>query len=134
MQYLYEIERLRNDNSVTNNLYIKDSVNILTVHSAKGLESKVVFLAQTYHNNIHRKNLDIFPVFNKDLSCNEIYLYLSTFKHNKIIENIFLNSSKRLQMEENNLLYVACTRAKNILIINGFQQKKDCWFNNLSNS
>ena len=134
LQYLYEIERLRNDNSVTNNLYIKDSVNMLTVHSAKGLESKVVFLAQTYHNNIHRKNLDIFPVFNKDLSCNEIYLYLSTFKHNKIIENIFLNSSKRLQMEENNLLYVACTRAKNILIINGFQQKKDCWFNNLSNS
>ena len=134
LQYLYEIERLRNDNSVTNNSCIKDSVNILTVHGAKGLESKVVFLAQTYHNNIHRKNLDIFPVFNKNLSCSEVYLYLSVFKHNKIIEEIFLNSLKRMQMEENNLLYVACTRAKNILIINGFQQKKDCWFHNLSSS
>ncbi len=134
LQYLYEIERLRNDKSVTNNSCIKDSVNILTVHGAKGLESKVVFLAQTYHNNIHRKNLDIFPVFNKNLSCSEVYLYLSVFKHNKIIEEIFLNSLKRMQMEENNLLYVACTRAKNILIINGFQQKKDCWFHNLSSS
>jgi ATP-dependent exoDNAse (exonuclease V) beta subunit len=74
------------------------------------------------------------PSFNKDLSCRDIYLYLSIFKHNKIIEDNFIDSSARMQKEESNLLYVALTRAKKILIINGFQKKKDCWFNNLSSS
>ena len=53
---------------------------------------------------------------------------------NKIIEDNFIDSSARMQKEESNLLYVALTRAKKILIINGFQKKKDCWFNNLSSS
>jgi ATP-dependent helicase/nuclease subunit A len=133
-KFLYEIERLKNDTTLINNSYLIDSVNILTIHSAKGLESKVVFLAQTYHSNTYRKNLDILPSFNKDLSCRDIYLYLSIFKHNKIIEDNFIDSSARMQKEESNLLYVALTRAKKILIINGFQKKKDCWFNNLSSS
>ena len=50
------------------------------------------------------------------------------------IEDNLIDSSARMQKEESNLLYVALTRAKKILIINGFQKKKDCWFNNLSSS
>ena len=64
---------------------------------------------------------------NEDLSCKDIVYYPSIFKNNFIIENYLNNYKIKSISEEDNLLYVACTRAKEILIINGFTEKGS-WF------
>ena len=52
----------------------------------------------------------------------------------KTIEDIINQSNENL--EELNLLYVACTRARNLLVINGFSDSKysNSWFANLLSS
>lgn len=101
-------------------------VKILTIHAAKGLESKVVIIAQSYRKKETDKDY-LHVLANEDLSCKDIVYYPSIFKNNFIIEN-YLNSYKIKSIsEEDNLLYVACTRAKEILIINGFTEKRS-WF------
>jgi ATP-dependent helicase/nuclease subunit A len=112
---------------------MEDSVKIMTIHSAKGLESEVIFLAQTYLPNSRKSKLKIVPDFNDDLSCKDLYLNIpKVFKNNYYIENNFLSYNGKEILEENNLLYVACTRAKKFLIINGFAEKKysQSWFSN----
>ena len=104
-----------------------NSVRVLTIHAAKGLESKVVFLAQTYKKNKLMQN-KVYPVFNSDLSCKDILYKFDVFKNNIFIEELFQDASYKEIAEETNLSYVACTRAKNILVINGFNTKKDHWF------
>ena len=104
-----------------------NSVRVLTIHAAKGLESKVVFLAQTYKKNKLMQN-KVYPVFNSDLSCKDILYKFDVFKNNIFIEELFQDASYKEIAEETNLSYVACTRAKNILVINGFNTKKDNWF------
>ena len=101
-------------------------VKILTIHAAKGLESKVVIIAQSYRKKETDKDY-LHVLANEDLSCKDIVYYPSIFKNNFIIENYLNNYKIKSISEEDNLLYVACTRAKEILIINGFTEKGS-WF------
>lgn len=123
--FLNEMEKTR-DFKHENESAKSNCVKILTIHAAKGLESKIVIIAQTYRKKETEKNF-LHILSNNDLSCKDIVYYPSIFKNNFIIEN-YLNSYKLKNIsEEDNLLYVACTRAKEILIINGFNEKGS-WF------
>ena len=53
-------------------------------------------------------------------------------KYNKNVNSIFDSCKNKEDLEEENLLYVACTRAKRALIVNGCQDKKSdgSWFSN----
>ena len=110
-----------------------NSVKVLTIHAAKGLESKIVILAQSYLKNNLMKD-KVYPIFNTDLSCKDLIFKPEVFKNNYLIDRLFKDSKNKQLNEEENLAYVACTRAKDILIINGFASKKATWFSNFSSS
>ena len=110
-----------------------DSVKVLTIHAAKGLESKIVIFAQSYLKNNLMKD-KVYPIFNTDLSCKDLIFKPEVFKNNYLIDRLFKDSKNKQLNEEENLAYVACTRAKDILIINGFASKKATWFSNFSSS
>ena len=126
LQFLYKIEKTRD---FTESIEPPDlnCTRILTIHSAKGLESEVVILAQSYRNN---SNYDkIIPIISKDFSCKDLMYNPKIFKNNIFIDSNFKNLEKKDLSEDRNLLYVACTRAKNMLIVNGYKIK-DSWFSN----
>ena len=110
-----------------------NSVKVLTIHAAKGLESKIVIFAQSYLKNNLMKD-KVYPIFNTDLSCKDLIFKPEVFKNNYLIDRLFKDSKNKQLNEEENLAYVACTRAKDILIINGFASKKATWFSNFSSS
>ena len=110
-----------------------DSVKVLTIHAAKGLESKIVIFAQSYLKNNLMKD-KVYPIFNTDLSCKDLFYKPEVFKNNYLIDRLFKDSKNKQLNEEENLAYVACTRAKDILIINGFASKQATWFSNFSSS
>jgi len=131
-QFLHHIELVK-DYPESFEHSSSDSVRIMTIHSAKGLESNVVFLAQTYRKNNRGNKLKIYPKFNSDFSCKDMILYVPGIcKHNKNVNSIFDSCKIKENLEEENLLYVACTRAKRTLIVNGYQDKKSdgSWFSN----
>ena len=126
LQFLCKIEKTRD---FTESIEPPDlnCTRILTIHSAKGLESEVVILAQSYRNN---SNYDkIIPIISKDFSCKDLMYNPKIFKNNIFIDSNFKNLEKKDLSEDRNLLYVACTRAKNMLIVNGYKIK-DSWFSN----
>jgi len=135
-QFLYQLE-ITKEYPDSFDFLAKNSVRILTIHSAKGLESEVIFLAQTYLKNNNKNSSKILPVFNNDLSCKDLYLHLpGVFKNNKNIEKLFIPLREKEISEERNLLYVACTRAKSVLVANGFCNAKydGSWFSNFLSS
>jgi len=104
-----------------------DAAQLMTLHSAKGLESEAVILAQSYRNN---SNLDkIFPIFSQDFSCKDLIYNPKIFRNNIFIDSNFKSFEIKNLSENRNLLYVACTRAKSIFIVNGYRTK-DSWFSN----
>ena len=131
-QFLHQLENIR-DIPDSYNYPIENAVRILTIHSAKGLEAEVIILAQTFLKKNNNKS-KLIPIFNQDLSCDDVHLYIpKIFKNSKNIEEKFLLPLREKETcEEKNLLYVACTRAKRVLIANGFDNKKydGSWFSN----
>ena len=131
-QFLHHIEQVK-DNPESFEHASSNAVRIMTIHSAKGLESNIVFLAQTYRKNNRGNKLKIYHKFNSDFSCKDIFLYVPGIcKYNKNVNSIFDSCKIKEDLEEENLLYVACTRAKRSLIVNGCQDKKSdgSWFSN----
>ena len=126
-QFLHKIEKMR-DFVESNESAPLDCVRILTIHSAKGLEAEAIILAQTYRSGGGKYD-KILPVFSKDLSCKDLLYKPKIFKNNLIIDRYFKDSNTKDLSEDRNLLYVACTRAKQILIINGYDTKGS-WFSN----
>ncbi len=102
-----------------------DEVKISTIHSAKGLEAPIIFLADSAHSlqNIYSDSNKIiwhgdFPLWNSGEN------------------NDFIKSIKKEERELDNeeywrLLYVAMTRAADELYITGFDGKisPNCWYN-----
>ena len=96
------------------------SIRVMTVHGSKGLESPIVIIPDT-SKNFQKNNRKLF--LQKDgwlCLSDKINNLPKEFK--KIKEQYLLDEIE----EENRLFYVAVTRAKNWLIINGVDKDKDC--------
>lgn len=117
----------------------KDSVNLMSIHSSKGLQSKVVFLLNDLDKTPPRKSI----IFNNDI--NKPLLFISPKKEIKSNQLKKLEEThKELDHEESKrLLYVAITRAEEQLFIASISNNEEVeekekashlWWNAISNN
>ena len=103
-----------------------DAVRILTIHSAKGLEASIVALLDANHSEPARDDLGILCDWPQD---SEWPTHFSAFgrkdERGLAREHLFSAEERFKQQEDWNLLYVAITRAKNILIVGGVAGRKN---------
>ncbi|MDH5301003.1 MAG: UvrD-helicase domain-containing protein [Gammaproteobacteria bacterium] len=119
-----------------------DAVRIMTIHSAKGLEAPVVFLldsareTQARHAN---KALVYWADDNTSEQNKPEYFFLLGKKDDQdaISQQLLQQLATRNQQEDANLLYVAITRARQLLFISGSQGKRSSnggWYGQLQQS
>lgn len=97
-----------------------DAVRILTVHSAKGLEAPVVILLDTNHSEPANDHVGILCDWPQDQNAPT---HFSAFgrksERGRSRQRWFEAEQGFKQQEDWNLLYVALTRAKQLLIVSG---------------
>ncbi|MDX2050282.1 MAG: UvrD-helicase domain-containing protein [Rickettsiaceae bacterium] len=105
-----------------------DSVQITTIHGAKGLEAPIIIIADSADLNIDNKS----NVISASFASLEVPIIQSQFRNERIQE-----LKEQLKEEAYNeylrLLYVALTRAQDHLIIAGIENErrnssKDSWY------
>jgi ATP-dependent helicase/nuclease subunit A len=120
-----------------------DAVRILTIHSAKGLEARVVVMLDTNHSEPASDDIGILCEWPQD-SVTPTHLSAFGRKAERgMARNALFAEEERLKTQEDwNLLYVAATRAKELLIVSGVADKRktdtdgvvaDSWYARLLN-
>lgn len=133
--WLNELRQMENeapDEPVTSNDKENEQrVRILSVHSAKGLEAPVIFLADSANSPANKKAYSTLIDWPADADKPDYFLLtgaaqkLDQFSQHCLTEQEYFE-----QREDANLLYVAVTRAKQQLFISGSEStKKDLgWY------
>jgi ATP-dependent helicase/nuclease subunit A len=97
-----------------------DAVRILTIHSAKGLEAKIVVLLDCNHSEPAQDDIGILCDWPQD---KEAPVHFSAFgrqsERGMARTKLFEAEEEFRTQEDWNLLYVAVTRAKELLIVSG---------------
>lgn len=134
-RFLRKIQEMNPEVIVGNDTNTIDAVQLMTVHGAKGLEAPIVFIADTgplkpppeqFKACIHWPASSNAPT-NFMLSCKNSAMSKDALEIKR--------RSDQSEIESLNLLYVALTRAKQILMISGVQSKQgtqECWHQLLS--
>jgi ATP-dependent helicase/nuclease subunit A len=103
-----------------------DAVRILTIHSAKGLEASVVALLDANHSEPARDDLGILCDWPQDSEWPTHFSAFGRKDERGLAREHLFNAEERFKQQEDwNLLYVAITRAKNILIVGGVAGRKN---------
>jgi ATP-dependent helicase/nuclease subunit A len=105
-------------------------VRLMTIHAAKGLEAQVVILADT--GPVRNRSKAYQALVDWPASADRPRHFLLTggkdtldaFSRQRLAEQQLAE-----QREEANLLYVALTRAKRVLIVSCAGEDQDCWYN-----
>ena len=107
-------------------------VRLMNLHQAKGLQGKIVFLADPYDTSYTRYG----PEFHVSRTSDEPFLALPITKprgpyQREVVaepagwEDAQAEETRFLQGEELRLLYVAATRAENLLVVSTYEEKPD---------
>ncbi|WP_211443956.1 UvrD-helicase domain-containing protein [Collimonas humicola] len=111
-----------------------DAVRILTVHSAKGLEAPVVALLDANHSKPARDDYGILCDWPQDAEAPRHFsAFGSSAERGAARDPLFAAEEGFKTQEDWNLLYVATTRAKQLLIISGVAGRsggvtEDSWY------
>jgi ATP-dependent helicase/nuclease subunit A len=102
-----------------------DTVRILTIHGAKGLESPIVILAGTAGAGPPARSHQILLDWPSGADRPSHFSAYATRARSGPSRTRLLENDARLDaLEERNLLYVAVTRAKEVLVLSGTQAKR----------
>ncbi|MEA2758306.1 MAG: ATP-dependent helicase/nuclease subunit [Methylobacteriaceae bacterium] len=108
----------------------QDNVRVMTVHAAKGLEAKIIFLPDTCSLPAPQSAPCLFPIGNQ----RQPLIVWSPKKAGDPapVADARLQQKEMQEAEYRRLLYVAMTRAEERLIIAGYQGARtppeDCWY------
>ena len=97
-----------------------DAVRILTIHSAKGLEAEIVALLDANHSEAAREDIGILCDWPLQRNGPTHFSAFGRRSERGMARDALFAEEERLKAQEDwNLLYVAATRAKRMLIISG---------------
>lgn len=103
-----------------------DAVRIMTIHGAKGLEADVVVLMGSNHSDSTRDHLGVLCEWPQDaLAPTHFSVFGKSAARGWARESLFTQEERFRQQENWNLLYVAATRAKAMLIVSGVHSGKN---------
>jgi len=102
-----------------------DAVRILTIHSAKGLEARVLVLLDANHSAPARDDLGILCDWPQDAEAPVHFSAFGRSAERGLARDAMFGAEDNFKAQEDwNLLYVAATRAKELLIISGVEDGK----------
>ena len=122
-RFLRKLKLLNPEVSVDSDNHSENAVEIITVHSAKGLEAPIVFIADSGPNHEPPEQFKALSQWPAKLSSPTSFM-LGCSKDKMSESAMLFRESIKTRDEELNLLYVALTRAKQILVITGTQSSR----------
>jgi ATP-dependent helicase/nuclease subunit A len=97
-----------------------DALNILTIHSAKGLEASIVVLLDANHSQPARDDIGILCDWPEDADRPTHFSAFGRKDERGAARDRLFEAEQAFKTQEDwNLLYVAITRAKQLLIVSG---------------
>ncbi len=113
-----------------------DALRIYTVHESKGLEAPLVWLLDSNAKAPADKGYDVLLDWPTNDTCPaHLSLYTDKASHGAAREKYFAADKVLADREDMNLLYVAMTRAKQVLLISGSGALiADTWYERVANA
>ena len=113
-----------------------DALRIYTVHESKGLEAPLVWLLDSNAKAPIDKGLDVLLDWpTNDKKPAHLSLYTDKASHGAAREKYFAADKELADREDMNLLYVAMTRAKQVLMVSGSGKLiADTWYERVANA
>ncbi|MGB8517126.1 MAG: 3'-5' exonuclease, partial [Gallionella sp.] len=113
-----------------------DALRIYTVHESKGLEAPLVWLLDSNAKAPSDKGFDVLLDWpTNDTKPAHLSLYTDKSSHGAAREKYFAADKMLADREDMNLLYVAMTRAKQVLMVSGSGKLiADTWYERVANA
>lgn len=129
MRFLARLETLSQDDQETANETTDSDpqrVRVLTIHGAKGLEAPVVFLADSARDTGHRDRGARALVDWPASESRPVHFHLCPRRDalDEVSQHLRTQQEQAAQREETNLLYVALTRARQVLFVSGCESAR----------
>lgn len=103
-----------------------DCVQLMTVHSSKGMEAPIVFLVDTFSADAPPKAWESLIEWPSS-SDKPTHFLINPKKEDtcQLHQDLLARKQQRANHEDDNLLYVAMTRAKHMLVVSGSCKEED---------